>query len=129
MNRNDLSRVSVTALVAALLCSCGSVGPPEQFRQRMDRAIGEMTYDDVMLKWGLPTSIQRDDQIITARWIVGRRSYVMVPMAATPAGIAFTPFPQSQQWQVELTFDRSTQRLTSWRYRSLSLISSTGEGT
>ncbi|HET8579746.1 MAG TPA: hypothetical protein VFL31_02005 [Nitrospiraceae bacterium] len=117
------------ALSVALLCSCASVGPPEQFRQRMDRAIGQMTYDDVVHKWGLPSSVQQDDQMITARWIVGRRSFVMVPMAAIPAGIAFTPFPQSQEWQVELTFDRSTQRLTDWRYQSLSLISSTGEGT
>jgi len=87
-----------------------------------------MTYNQVVQKWGLPSSFKQDDHITVARWVVGRRVFVMIPMAAIPAGVAFTPFPLSQQWQMELTFDRTTERLTSWTYESLSLLSALRHG-
>lgn len=112
----------IFALLALSLFS-GCVTRHAPFMQRLDRAVGTMTYEDASRTWGIPKTIEEGDDTIIARWIVGHRVFVNLPMAAIPGGIASVPYPLSQQGELELIFDRTTERLNGWAYRTCSLFS------
>jgi hypothetical protein len=104
--------IILTPLVLSLFSGCVTRHAP--FMQRLDRAVGTMTYEDASRIWGIPKAIEERDDTIIARWILGRRVFVNIPMAAIPGGLASAPYPLSQQWELELRFDRAMEQLNGW---------------
>lgn len=93
------------------------------FGERLDRGVGTMTYEEASRTWGMPKTIEEGHDTIMARWILERRVFVNIPMAAISGGVASIPYPLSQQLELELIFNRATDRLNRWTVHTRSLLS------
>ena len=82
----------------------------QRFQADMDSHLGTMTYDDAIMRWGSPLSKVDGDNIFLATW--GQQSTGAVAM---PLGTGVVAAPVNHGWKLELSFDKETKRLRSWR--------------
>jgi hypothetical protein len=89
-----------------------------RFRGAWDYAIGRVSYDEVVRSWGAPTSLlsggspqgsELDGAPIRANWHWNHSVSLTPPISPEDGNPMFGH-------RMELVFDRTTKRLTDWRY-------------
>jgi len=82
----------------------------QQLVQGLDSAIGQKTYDDMLLRYGPPTSVTEGDLIFIAAWRNERIIHDYVPL-----GDDFvTGSARSHGDGLDLVFDKGTKILKKW---------------
>lgn len=92
----------------------------QMFTSFMDSQIGRMTFREAVAKWGAPVRELDRNGAFLAVWQSRALDpgYLLVPpLAGAYSPAVALPLP-NPGWELVLGFDKRTQRLTSWSYRS-----------
>lgn len=92
----------------------------QQFTSFLDSQIGVMTFREAVSRWGMPVRELDRNGAFLAVWRAQPvdPGYLLVP----PLGGAYSPAMAlplpNPGWELVLGFDKRTERLSSWSYRS-----------
>ena len=83
--------------------------------ENWNQAIGHYTYDDALRQFGPPTSVAEGQDVFIAVWQGPAGPMLLFPGPSLGFGAPYfgAQVPGSRR---ELTFDKRTKRLTSWRF-------------
>lgn len=111
-----MRKLVLALMLLAVLSGCASSNDlaRKKMFESFDRAIGKMTYDNVLVEWGPPTSIAEGDNIFVAVW-----EEVFQPGGGglMPIGRIIVPMPTVQHGTKRtLVFDKTSRLLQSWKF-------------
>jgi hypothetical protein len=86
----------------------------QELYDRLDEAVGSLTYDQAISHWGPPAAAAEGRQIIVATWDAESTTQVIREIPMEPF---WTTRPVTHGWELRLTFSKETGKLTEWDYR------------
>ncbi len=115
----SLKRTVLLAAAVLIFSGCGATNR-EELQRWLDSRIGQMTYDDALVKWGAPKSVAQGDKIFVVRW---EKKYTETIREPYPMPY---PYPWYRRhfitrrivhgWELQLYFDRTSRKLENYRY-------------
>lgn len=84
----------------------------EAFQSFLNANVGSMTLDDAVVRWGPPVSRYEGDELVVAEWNSESTSQVVAPI-----GNMWVAVPVQHGWQLHLSFEKSSRKLSSWSYK------------
>lgn len=105
-----MKKVFALVFAAALfICGCGPTNL-EILHRSLDNAVGRQTYDDMLVKFGPPTSTAEGDKIFVATWRIERTLHDY-----EPNGGGVVDYPLAHGREMTLVFDKNTKILKQWK--------------
>ena len=93
-------------------CASGRQAQLEEFYRSLESNINVMTYDQAIVNWGQPASIVEGEDITLVTWGSQTSGSLAVPLMGMTATM-----PVSHGWELQLTFNKTTNRMVYWKYR------------
>jgi hypothetical protein len=84
----------------------------EQFSSTMHGLMGQLTYDEALIKFGQPTSVTQGEEIFIASWSSEESGAVAIPI-----GNLVYAAPVSHGFVLQLTFGKISKLMQDWKYR------------
>jgi hypothetical protein len=84
----------------------------KSFYSELDAGLGILTFDDAITTWGPPESRFDGDKIVIATWNSETTSEITTYYKKSK----LREFVSSG-WEMNLSFDKSTRKLTNWKFR------------
>jgi hypothetical protein len=107
------------ALVFVAMGCLNACGPSAKVRQQnrlkpfyaeLDRSTNVMSYDDALQRWGQPAGTVDGDAVFIVTWNQTSTSVVYLDKLKIAK-------PISHGWELQLTFDKQTRKMTGWKYK------------
>jgi len=93
---------------------CASLARQEE-RERMatylNSQLNTLTYDQALSNWGEPLSTTQGDTLFIVTWGSEKTGYATIPIG----NILYTG-KVSHGWNLQITFDKSSRQMTSWKF-------------
>ena len=105
--------ISIGILGLITIIGSGPTVKQESVQTILDREVNKMTFDDAIRTWGPPVSIVQGNEIFVAMWASESNQGAV----AMPLGNMTIAVPISQGFNLQLTFDKQSNIMRSWRYR------------
>lgn len=85
----------------------------QEFYAFLNSNVGKMTLDDAVVRWGPPLSRYEGDELVVAEWNSESTSQLVAPI-----GNMWVAVPVQHGWQLRLSFEKSSRKLSAWNYKA-----------